>query len=401
MSPTPLGNRDLIRGINRAIILTTIKSHNPIDRALVARLTGLSPATVTGITSELIDKGLVFEKEPGDSRGGRPPILLAINPRGGFVIGIKLMEDHALGALTDLEASVLAKGSVPLADRTATTAVNALAQLVESLLRETDISRDYLLGVGVGLAGIIDSERGILRESPFFGWRDLPLREMLQSRVHADVYLDNDVNTLTLAEQWFGAGQGVDDFLTVTIGRGIGLGIVANGRFYRGAGGGAGEFGHILVDSDGPLCNCGKKGCLETYISYPALLQQAAQAKQAGTIDKAPASVEELLAMAEDNSQPIQDILRSAGTLLGKSIANLVNIFNPALIIISGEGVVLGKWVIEPMRAAIQSYCMPDLLNDVKISVEPWGDDVWARGAASLVLRNLFESPVHKESLVV
>ena len=207
MSPLPLGNRDLMRAINRAAILTTIKSNGLIDRAQVARLTGLSPATVTGITSELIEEGLVFEKQPGDSRGGRPPILLAINPRGGFVVGIKLMEDHALGALTDLESTVIAKDSRPLKNKNSSEAIAVLSALVQSLVAQANIDRRRLLGVGVGLAGVVDSEHGILRESPFFGWRDLPLRDLLQNLVQTPVYLDNDVNTLTLAEQWFEIGR--------------------------------------------------------------------------------------------------------------------------------------------------------------------------------------------------
>ncbi len=390
--PSPLGNRDLIRAINRSIILNNIKTYGPIDRAQVARATGLSPATVTGITSELIESGLVFEKAPGDSRGGRPPILLAINPKGGYVIGIKLMEDHALGALTDLEATVIVKDALPLADKSASTAVNTLARLVESLVSQAGISRAKLIGVGIGLAGIIDFERGVLRQSPFFGWRDLPLRELLQPHVQVPVYLDNDVNTLTLAEQWFGAGQGVEDFLTLTVGRGIGLGIVTNGRFYRGTGGGAGEFGHTLIDPEGPLCGCGKHGCLETYVSDPGLVRSA---KSAGL----PAEkIDDLLRMVESGNPDAHQVLSQGGDLLGCSVANLVNLFNPRLIIIGGEGVRMGAAFFDPMLAAIQKYAMPDLLRDCQIRIEPWGDDAWARGAASLVLRQLFENPVHQEA---
>ena len=132
--------------------------------------------------------------------------------------------------------------------------------------------------MGLGLAGIVDSERGLLRRSPYLGWRDLPLRDLLQERLNVPVYIDNDVNTLTLAEQWFGAGQGIDDFLAITVGRGVGLGIVTNHQFYRGARGGAGEFGHTVVDPLGPLCDCGKRGCLETFVGDPGLLRMAAEA---------------------------------------------------------------------------------------------------------------------------
>ena len=398
MSPLPLGNRDLMRAINRAAILTTIKSNGLIDRAQVARLTGLSPATVTGITSELIDEGLVFEKQPGDSRGGRPPILLAINPRGGFVVGIKLMEDHALGALTDLESTVIAKDSRPLKNKNSSEAIAVLSALVQSLVAQANIDRRRLLGVGVGLAGVVDSEHGILRESPFFGWRDLPLRDLLQNLVQTPVYLDNDVNTLTLAEQWFGAGQGVDHFLVVTVGRGIGLGVVANGRFYRGAGGGAGELGHTLIDPQGPLCDCGKHGCLETYAGYPGLLRSAHLAFLAGKVDQDVTTIDQLIRLAGAGQPAMMELLAQAGGLLGRAMSSLVNILNPALIIIGGEGVQLGAPFFEPLQNALRQYSMPNLFQDVRIQIEPWGDDVWARGAASLVLRQLFESPVHKDT---
>lgn len=398
MSPLPLGNRDLMRAINRAAILTTIKSNGLIDRAQVARLTGLSPATVTGITSELIDEGLVFEKQPGDSRGGRPPILLAINPRGGFVVGIKLMEDHALGALTDLESTVIAKDSRPLKNKNSSEAIAVLGALVQSLVAQANIDRRRLLGVGVGLAGVVDSEHGILRESPFFGWRDLPLRDLLQNLVQTPVYLDNDVNTLTLAEQWFGAGQGVEHFLVVTVGRGIGLGVVANGRFYRGAGGGAGELGHTLIDPQGPLCDCGKHGCLETYAGYPGLLRSAHQAYLSGEVDQDVTTIEQLIRLAGAGQPAMMELLAQAGGLLGRAMSSLVNILNPALIIIGGEGVQLGAPFFEPLQNALRQYSMPNLFQDVRIQIEPWGDDVWARGAASLVLRQLFESPVHKDT---
>ena len=386
----PLGNRDLIRAINRSIILNTIKTYGPIDRAQIARVTGLSPATVTGITSELIETDLVFEKAPGDSRGGRPPILLAINPKGGYVIGIKLMEDHAIGALTDLEATVIVKDLIQLPDQSTTTVIRVLARLVERLISKAGIVKKKLIGVGIGLAGIVDFERGLLRQSPFFGWRDFPIRAQLQPHVKVPVYLDNDVNTLSMAEQWFGAGQGIDDFLTLTVGRGIGLGIVANGRFYRGTGGGAGEFGHTLIDPDGPVCDCGKRGCLETYVAYPGLIREAQ------SVNPNIMTIDDILVLNESMDPDVKLVLEKAGDLLGRSVANLINLLNPKLIIVGGEGVRLGKNFFDPMQFAIKKYSVPEMFGDCQIRIEPWGDDAWARGAASLVLRQLFENPVHQ-----
>jgi len=397
MNNSPLGNRELIRAINRSTILNSIKTHGAIPRAEIARLTGLSPATVTGITAELIQDNLVFEKESGDSSGGRRPIMLAINPHGGCVVGIKVMEDHALGALTDLEASLLGKESYPLHDTSPEGISQSLSELVAELLKMSENPSPNLMGVGVGLAGIVEAGQGLVRQSPFFGWNDIPLREMIQNRVNVPVYVDNDVNTLAFAEKWFGAGRGIDNFLVVTFGRGIGLGIVSNGQFNHGARGGAGEIGHTVIQPGGELCACGKRGCLEMYASEPAMLRQAAKAFEQGQLSSLPKTPEELIALAAKGEKTAQEIFARAGELLGQSIANLVNIFNPQRVLINGEGVRAGDWLFNPMRFAIDEHTMPGLRQDVSILVEPLGDDAWARGAASLVLHELFESPIKRQ----
>jgi N-acetylglucosamine repressor len=393
----PLGNRDLIRAINRSAVLNTTKTHGPLSRSEIAQRTGLSAATVTGITAELISDSLIFEKGEGVSRGGRKPILLAINPRGGYVVGIKLMEDHAIGAITDLEATVLAKHSEDLQDHAVETAVEVLSGVVSTLLDAVGIEREQLLGVGVGLAGIVDAWNGVLRYSPIFGWHDVPLVELLQSRLQVSTYIDNDVNTLTLNEQLFGAGQGIDHFLTVTIGRGVGLGIVINGQLYRGVSGGSGEFGHTVMDPEGPQCACGKRGCIETYVSDPALLRLASEASTRGEIPEGIKHVEDLIALAKAGNPQAIEIFAQAGEKLGCGIANLINTLSPEQIIISGEGIRANELLFGPMRATIEKCVMPGLAEDTEIQIDVWEDDAWARGAASLVLQELFKSPFYRE----
>jgi predicted NBD/HSP70 family sugar kinase len=393
MTNPPLGSRDLIRSINRSAILNAIKNRRPVGRAEIARLTGLSPATVTTITGDLLAKGLIVETTAGDSSGGRPPILLDLNPKGSYVVGIKLMEDHADGALTDLEASVIAQLTAHLSDHSPHAVVDTLAGLVNDLLSELRLNHGRLIGVGVGLAGIVDFERGVLRRSPFFGWTNLPLRDMLREKVHAPVSIDNDVNTLTLAEMWFGHGRDQRHFITLTLGRGIGMGMVLNGQLYRGASGGAGEFGHTVVYPGGELCDCGQRGCLEAYIGDPALLRQARQAFDEGRMPRA-ADPDELARLAKEGDPETRRILAGAGELLGYEVAHLVTLLNPKCILISGEGVRYGEWLFEPMKKVVRQHAQASLLEDVEFSIEPWGDEMWARGAASLVLRELFEPPV-------
>jgi glucokinase-like ROK family protein len=393
----PTGNRELIRAINRSHILNAIKTHGPIGRAEIARRTGLSPATVTAITAKLMAQGLVLEKAAGDSSGGRPPILLVINPKGGYVVGIKLTETHAICALTDLEALVIAKSSITLSTHDPARVAEDLARMVLWFIRKQKISKRQLLGVGIGLAGIVDAEQGVLHQSPIYGWNNVPLRAMLWDKLHIPVYIENDVNTLTLTEKWFGHGQGVDNFLTVTVGRGVGLGIVVNGQFYRGQTGGAGEFGHVTIDSEGPVCACGKRGCLEVYVGDPGLIRAANEAHARGELSTPVQNLDDLLALAQRGDQTVIHIFDRAGRILGIGIANLVNLFNPKKIIISGEGTRESDFLFPPMKESIQQNTMPGLFDPNTVEIAPWGDDAWARGAAGLVLREVFESPIHKK----
>jgi len=405
MPTSSKGSRGLIRDINQSLLLNLLQSGSPISRADLARQSGLSPATVSGIINNLVQDGLVAEKAMGDSSGGRPPIMLALNPDAGYVIGVKLTEDNVVTALTDLNAQVRQRLTVPLAGAgDPETVADALSQAVAQLMRASGTHRAKLRGVGVGLAGIIDAPRGTLRYSPIFDWHNIPIRHMLHKRLRVPIYIDNDVNTLTMAEKWFGAGRGVDDFLTVTVGRGIGMGIVVRGQFYRGSNGGGGEFGHIALDPAGPVCDCGKHGCLEAFASDPALLRDARAAIAAGRLNgltRRALTIERLIDVARQGDAVARQIFGDAGHRLGMSIANLINLFNPRLILISGEGVRNGDLMFGPMRESIQALAVPELLADAEIRIEPLGDDAWARGAASLVLHELFKPPVHAEEVAV
>ncbi|MCL4560845.1 MAG: ROK family protein, partial [Chloroflexi bacterium] len=242
----------------------------------------------------------------------------------------------------------------------------------------------------------VDSSSGVLRLSPFFGWRNVPIRNLLQSRLRVPIYVDNDVNTLTLSEKLFGAGQNVNNFLTVTLGRGVGMGIVVHGELYRGKGG-AGELGHTVVDPDGPLCDCGHYGCLETYISDKGLMRAAAELQALGELPASIETMDQLIAAAQAGNPAAQGIFVRAGRLLGVQIANLINLYDPDLVVISGEGVRSREWFYGPLRDRHESHVIPGVSGDTEIRIDAWGDDAWARGAASLVLGELFKSPVHQE----
>ena len=400
------GNRELIRRMNRSLVLNLIKSRGPISRTDIARLSGLSLATVSGITAELIEKGLIHEMGAGQSTGGRRPVLLRLNHQAGFVVGLKLMEHVITSAVTDLDAQVLHHRVTPLplsagAPPSFEELLPVIADAIEVTIAEAGVDRERVLGVGVGIAGLVDGKTGICHYSPFFGWRDVQMAHPLAERLGLPVYLENDVNTLTIAEQWFGYGHDVEHFVVVTVGRGIGAGIVVNGQFYRGHLGGAGEFGHITLLPDGPPCTCGKRGCLEALASDPAVVRQAKAAialgEQTSLAGVAPLTFDAIVEAAHAGDALARRLLSESGRWLGIGIATLVNILNPQLVIVGGEGVRAGKWRFDPMREAIRAHVFNGLADTLEIVIEPSGDETWARGAACVVLGELFRSPVYQD----
>jgi N-acetylglucosamine repressor len=235
---------------------------------------------------------------------------------------------------------------------------------------------------------VIDSQRGVVRYSPYFGWRDVPLAELVQQRLDTPVFVENDVNTLTITEQLFGRGRQQDNFVVITVGRGIGMGIVINGQLYRGVRGGAGELGHIIMAVQGTPWNYSVS--LESMAADPALMRY--MPSEDG--DKAPKGIGDLVSAAQTGDSNARAALTRGGAYLGIGVATVINILSPALVIISGEGVQAGDERLEPMFEAIRLYTFDGLLDDVEVVVEPTDDQAWARGAASLVISKVFESPL-------
>lgn len=376
-------NRDQMRRTNEALVFGVIHDLGPVSRADIARRTGLSPATITGITGGLIREGIVVEQSAGKSTGGRRPILLAIDRAAAFAIGVKLLNDQAIIALTDLGAELIDQRHVAFPDGASPeTVVAALGEGID-VLRARHPER-HLVGLGVGMAGVIDRERGACRFTPFFPWRDAPLRDLVEARTGLPAIIENDVNALTVAERWFGAAATANDALVLTVGRGVGMGILLGGALYRGSHDGAGEFGHITVDPDGPPCNCGKRGCVEAYASERAITTAArAAAGRDLTLDEA-------VRAARAGDERIAAAFSDAGRVLGLALAGVVSLLNPGLLILGGEGSRFFDLLMPSLDAALHAHAFDGFASDLRIVVEPWGDDAWARGAAALVLDDFF-----------
>jgi predicted NBD/HSP70 family sugar kinase len=403
MASTRTGHKRLLRDLNQSIVFNLIMEHGSISRTDLARRSELPAATITRIVGEFLAAGLVSEKPTEESSGGRPPVLLSIDPTSGYVVGIKLREDGMTIAICDLGCTIVSSADEQIIGEAAPQrVVEAMADGVKRCVNAASIPMSKVLGIGVGLSGLIDSARGICRYSAILDWRDVELGAALEFKLHLPVRIDNDVNTLAVAERYFGAGRDAANFLLMTLGRGIGLGIVIGGEIYRGSSGGAGEFGHMTIDTsaDAPLCNCGKYGCLEAIASDYGILKAATGADPGHHVEDA---IDALIERAQQGDAEIRAIFARAGNALGIALANLTNLFDPARVLIGGKGLRAGELLLEPMRATFPRHRFGEAYESIELVPRTVDDVSWARGAASLLLREVFRSPIYEsdEALLI
>ena len=400
-------NRELIRAINQFNILNTIRTAGAISRIEIAQVTGQSRATVTNITADLIEKNLIYEKEIEDSNSrGRKRVLLALNPDAAYVVGVKLSAFRISCAVTDMQADV--KSSIIMPVRTSERPVEFVADLIEEGIRhcvgEAGLRLEKISGIGLGIPGFVNSRTGQCYWTPLYQKGDVPLKDLIRKRFDIPTFIENDTNTVTLAHQWFGEGKGIENFLVVTIEDGLGMGIVVNGQLYRGASGIAAEFGHVVVDPGGLKCRCGKEGCVEAYTSNFSIIRAAREACDNGEWkcdEDTELTFDQITHLAHKGVPALQKIFKRAGRFLGAGISGLIQLFNPAKIILSGDGVKAGDLMFEPMRETIHCYSNEEILKSTEFVIQEWQDTDWARGAASLVLQELYKSPFNSVKPII
>ena len=347
MAATPGRTPRDLRRANRVTVLRRLYFDGPATRVELAGRTGLSAATVTNVITDLIAAGLVLEAGQRGSDGGRPAILVRVDPDHGAVVGVDVGETGAVVEVFDLTLGLLARVEQP---RRGPIAPEDLARLVadgvRQALADASVAADRVLGVGVGVPGIVENTGGtadaeILVHAPSLGWSAVRLGAILGAALDLPVHIDNGAKTMGRAEAWFGAGSGSEDLIVVLIGTGIGAGIVSGGEVYRGTTSSAGEWGHTTVVIDGAACRCGASGCLEAYIGAPAILGRYAEltggSLSDGDLDER-TGLDEFVAALDAGSPRAATVLAEAARYLGVGLGNLLNLFNP-------EKIVIGGWV--------------------------------------------------------
>lgn len=361
-------------------IVSLVGTGGAMSRAEIARRLGVSAATVTNVTKAMIERGSLTESGTVPSGGGRPATLLDVTQHRRFALGVKITPNHLTLAEVELTGEVSPGWSVDLDMRSP-----AVLDRIAAIVAERMGDERRLLGIGVALPGFADPANPGVVTAPILGWRTVDLGGMLSRRTDLPVVIDNDVNALAVATRLYGPQPAPDNLLLITIGYGIGCAFTAGGRVFRGARGGAGEFGHIVVDPDGAPCECGLRGCLETLVSDDALV---ARAVRDGVLP-AGATKDDLNRAAEAGDAGARELFAWAGRTLGVAVASLVHVLDPEALVLSGEGVDMWQHWEPGFLPSLRAH-LPIHRRDLPVSTQAWSEDIWAHGAASLV----FASPL-------
>lgn len=407
------GNEGLNEGPaeRRAHRLALIKFHvwreGPVSRARIGQLLDLNLPTVSHCVGELLKEGEIVEEGFAQSSGGRKPQLLNVNPRKGSVIGITFSTRGISSAWADLRGNLNNIRIYPFSlslgkERT----LEVLRQAAQDQMEAVRLAPDAgpVKQIGIGVSGLVDAREGISLGFPRFDeWVDVPLGEIFESAFHIPTVVDNHIVAVTLAESVVGQLKDYENALYVQLGPGLGVGILINGRIYRGSKLNVGEFGHTTITENGPICYCGNYGCLESLASDYALVQQTEAALREGVKTTIPDYAPEpgkittgaIFRAAADGDRFALNLVEKAARLLGTGIANLVNLFGPEVIIIGGTMAEAGgDMLMSAICATLSTKALDRMEKDVEIRRSSFGNEEAIRGAVTLALYHYFTAPL-------
>lgn len=398
-----------IKAHNRRAVLLALLRYEPVSRVRLAELTGLSSTTITNLISELLAQGIVaeegIEKLKRRRKVGRPPAALRLVPEARCAVGIHIGVGSVRVGIADLRAGLLSSLTLahPL-EKSPEDVLTETAALVSAAISESGVNPQHVVGIGVGASGLVNPQTGVNVFAPNLGWRDVPIRDWLTGRLGRPVCVDNNVRAMALGEALFGAGQDVRALAFVYARIGVGAGFVVDGELYYGGSAGAGEIGHTTILSDGgDPCRCGNTGCLETLVSEPAIVRLAEElAKRdphsilASELKCAKGqAIEQVLAAARAGDEATRDMLDERARYMGIALANLVNTFNPELILLGGV-LAQGQDLLLPViEATMRERAFANLGQEVRLQTTSFGRQAGTIGAATLALNTFFyQQPV-------
>ena len=361
---------------NERLVLATIYDAGRISRADVARLTGLTRTTVSDVMDGLLESGLCREVGRGPSTGGKAPILIEVPETARLLVGVDLGDRLFTAATVDLRGEIIDRVDVPSEDEDGQAALDLALGLIDQVLHGP--AAGPILGIGIGAPGLVDTRTGTVIQAVKRDWRQLPLGAIVAQRFGLPVHVANDSQAAGLAEHVFGAVRG-PNLITVKVGQGIGAGLVLNGELFEGDGWGAGEIGHTVLNPDGELCRCGRRGCLETVASARAVLARVS------AICGRPMSLDEALAEFRSVDSPVRGVVLEAGRQLGAALAGLVGTLHVRRIVLAGTMAAFGEPWLDAVAGSVGNHALAALAEDTTFELGRM-DDIVVLGASALLM---------------
>ncbi|MEC0230799.1 ROK family transcriptional regulator [Paenibacillus alba] len=376
-------DQDVIRLHNKQMILEIIKKRRPISRAEITKITKLSPTSVGRIVGELCEQGLVRETALTSFGVGRKAIMLDIDPQAVFTFGVDIGKKVIKFGVMEFSGKLLHE------ERVEHTALKATPEATAALISETinviiankKLDKSRIIGIGIGVPGVIDHERGIVQYSSTLGWRNIPFAQFIQDKLHILTVIDNDLKVKILAEYLLGSAQGSRKTALIELGTGVGSSLIIDGDIFRGGSNSAGELGHTTLDPNGNMCECGKRGCLQTYIDESAILHEANRIKET-------ADMQQLFAAAQKEENWAQDIISRTSLYIGITINNIVCMYNPDAVILCGDLVENYSEIVPLIEEQCGQVVWEPFRDTFKILTSELKSKSIVVGAAMLVMNN-------------
>ncbi|HHY47791.1 MAG TPA: ROK family transcriptional regulator [Firmicutes bacterium] len=397
------GDSQLVKDVNKRLVLGIIERQHTISRAAIARASGLSPTTVSSLINELVEEGFVKELGRGPSRRGRRPVMYQINHEARFVVGADVGSNVLTVIVTDLKSNVIKETQTGIGEQVGQELVRTLYHAVDECIKDSGVDRSKIIGVGVASPGLVDHTNGIVIRAVNAEWENMPLKGILEHELGLPVYVENMNHAAALGEYMGGLDRGVRRFLYLNVGRGVGAGLIVNGRILQGSGVSAGEIGHMVMDRNGEKCTCGARGCLETLVSARAIERQARRmARQfpdsliVGLAGGDPERVTlEVVAQAAKQQDTVAvDIFSQAGEWIGLAVAGMINVFNPDVVMLGGRVIrAAGDIILSRVRNVARENSFPVLFDMATFMTPRLGHLSSAMGAVAFVLEEKFRGP--------
>jgi glucokinase-like ROK family protein len=397
----PKLNATYINKLNKIKVLELIRKERSISRADIAKVTRLSAPTITRIVESLINnEKLVIDLGLGSSEGGRPPNLVSFASQARFIIGIDIGRTNISAALSDLDAKIIQEDKEQTgADEGYEKVIARVVAMIEKLIKRSRVNRRDIMGVGLAIGGLMDRKHAIIEFSPDFQWRNVDPATTLSKAVGLPVMMDNVTRVAAIGELHYGIGEKYRNFICINVGYGIGAGIIIDGQPFYGSHGISGEFGHIVVAKDDErICNCGNRGCLEAIASGYGIARMVKERISNGELsevtrlcggDLTTISAAMVADAANQGDLLSRDVLREAMEYLSIGVANLITLFDPEAIVLSGRVALSGDNVLAPLRSAVGSRSINFNRKDIYIGLATYGQRAAVMGALALILNEV------------